>query len=432
MTAQSKTTRQIQTGVVIYGSVVVLGTIVFQMLIVAMGWLAYDISRSPIPLGIIGLIQFFPSLLLFLVFGRIADIYERRKIVILARLFTASGSALLFVLLSFHQVSLMALYFTALLLGLANTVEGPAAAVLLSDIVGVQDLARSVARISSLRQLAKVAGPALGGLLYTIHGDGIFCFGIATLLSALSVLLLGWLRIPEAENINPRNGVGESGIFSGLRYVWRQEILFSAMSLDLVAVFFGSVTILLPIFAKEVFHTDAFGLGILRSAPALGSLLMASHLSRNSIGERAGRKLICAVAIFGIATCVFAFSRKLPFALLTLMVIGAANSVSVITRQTLVQVLTPLSFRGRVVAVSQVFTTAANQLGDLESGFATAYLGLFPTVFLGGATSLLVAVAWFYLFPKLRSLGRITPSLLDQNDEVSHSDLYFSLRGSRI
>jgi MFS family permease len=259
---------------------------------------------------------------------------------------------------------------------------------------------RAVAAAASTTQLATICGPALGGFLYVL--DPTVPYGVSCALYVTSMLLLAFVRIERlAATRTPMN---LEAFFAGISYIRRNSIVLGAISLDLFAVLFGGATALLPIFADEVFHVGPQGLGILRAAPAIGALLIAAVLTHRPLTRRVGRIMFVSVACFGVATIVFALSRSLALSLLALAVLGASDSVSVVIRMTLVQLETPDAMRGRVNAVSLLFSGTSNQLGDFRAGVMAAWLGIIPAVLVGGVGILLVVLIWTRLFP---ALGRV-------------------------
>ncbi|MBV9998205.1 MAG: MFS transporter [Verrucomicrobia bacterium] len=380
-----------------------LGGLGWQMQTVAMGWLVYSLSHRPFALGIIGLMGFLPSVALALVTGHLADVIDRRKI-LLASYGVMTGCAL--ALISFTALGIAIiwpLYVLALLIGSARAFANPASQALLANLVQPGRLGNAIALSSSAWQLASVAGPALGGLLYAFGGTMVF--GAVAALFLVCLLLLVFLRTPRQQV--PRSQTTWKTLVAGIHYIWARPVIFGAISLDLFAVLFGGATALLPIYARDLYHAGPWGLGLLRSMPALGALLMAGIIAHRPLGRRTGLRMFQAVAVFGLATIGFGLSPSLAFALPFLFVLGASDMVSVVIRQTLVQADTPDAMRGRVAAVNSVFIGASNELGEFESGTVAALIGTVPSVVAGGLGTLLVVGLWMLWFPELRRRDRL-------------------------
>jgi MFS family permease len=369
-----------------------------QIQTVAVAWLVYDTSGSALSLGLVGLASFLPSIALVLVTGLVADRYSRRWILIIvfsAMMLTSLG------LLS--QVyagvpSLWPIYVLVVAFGAARAFGNPAAQATVPALVPEGDLANAIAWNSSVMQGATIAGPAAGGILYAIHPTAPFigsavCFG-------LSALLIAALRLRPATA--KREPVTWSRLIAGLVFLRTRPILLGAISLDLFAVLLGGATALMPIFARDVFHVGPWGLGLLRSMPAVGALTMAIVLAHSSLlARRAGLRMLQAVGIFGLATIGFGLSTNFGLTLVLLAILGAADMVSVVVRQTLVQAETPDDLRGRVAAVNTVFIGASNELGEFESGTLAWLVGPSAAVVIGGIGTFMLAVFWRSWFPDL-------------------------------
>jgi len=365
---------------------------------VAVGWLVYDISRSALSLGLAGLASFLPAIALVLVTGLVADRYSRQWIMLLvlgAMMLTSLG---LLIQVSAGAPSLWAIYALLVAFGAARAFGNPAGQALVPALVPAEDLANAVAWNSSAIQVATIAGPAVGGILYAIHPLAPFmgaalCFGI-------SALLVSLLRLTAATA--KREPVTWSRVVAGLVFLRTKPVLLGAISLDLFAVLLGGATALMPIFARDIFHVGPWGLGLLRSMPAVGAVTMAAVLAHSSLlSNRAGLRMLQAVGIFGLATIGFGLSTNFILTLVLLAVLGAADMVSVVVRQTLVQVETPDELRGRVAAVNAVFIGASNELGEFESGMLAWLIGPVAAVVLGGFGTLSLAVFWRFIFPDL-------------------------------
>ena len=375
----------------------------FQMLAVAVGWQIYDLSRSAMDLGMVGLAGFLPALLFVLVAGHVADRYNRRSIVQLCNV----AQCLIAVALGLASwqgwISREGIFVAAFLLGITKTFGSPTLAAMLPAIVRTDDLPRAVSASSAAMQAAIISGPALGGLAYIGGAEAVY--SITALMYALSALLLGmvaYVHTPPAP-VNKE----DNSVFAGIAFIRRNPVLLGAISLDLFAVLLGGATALLPIFARDILQTGPWGLGLLRAAPAAGALLMSVWLARFPLNRQVGHIMFAAVAVFGFATIVFALSTSLLLSMAALSVLGASDMISVVVRSSLVQLETPDAMRGRVNAVNFLFIGASNQLGEFESGATAALFGLIPAVIIGGAGTLLVVVLWMRWFPALAGRDKL-------------------------
>ncbi|MGA2477217.1 MAG: MFS transporter [Spirochaetia bacterium] len=372
------------------------------MLTVAVGWHVYELTRSAFALGMVGLVQFLPALLLALPGGLAADRLERRSI-LLAGYSLQILVALMLLAISIIPSARAAWIFPVVgLIGVGQAFLGAASQSLVPFLVSQEDFPKAVAWNSSVFQAATIAGPAVGGLLYAF---GPACvYAVSAGCYACSVLLISRLqvRLHVAAAAKP----GLEGLFGGLRFVFSRPLILGAIYLDLFAVLFGGATALLPIYARDILHLGSWGLGLLRSAPALGAAAVALFLARKPMARHAGAKLFACVALFGLMTILFGLSRSFWLSLAALACLGAADMVSVVIRQTLVQINTPDDMRGRVSAVNSVFIGASNQLGEFESGTTAAWLGTVPAAVLGGVGTIVVVSLWALLFPSLRRADR--------------------------
>jgi MFS family permease len=375
-----------------------------QMLMVAIGWRMYELTGSAWDLGLVGLFQFVPALVLALPAGHVADRYHRghvAAICVVAQ--TAAALTLLGAWLGAGGDSRALLLGASVVLGAARTFQMPAQQALLPALVPARMLPRAMAFSAAGIQASVIGGPALGGLLCALGAPVVY--GACALLTAASAWLLAGLQYPR--QAPPREPVTLDTLLAGVRFVWARKPVLGAISLDLFAVLLGGAVALLPIFAKDILHTGPWGLGLLRAAPALGALLMSGWLTRHPPRRRVGRLLLVSVAVFGVCMVVFGLSTQFWLSLLALAVSGAADMVSVVVRQTLVQLETPDAMRGRVSAVNAVFIGASNQLGEFESGATAALLGPVGATVLGGIGTVLVAIGWIRLFPSLASRDRL-------------------------
>lgn len=380
----------------------VAGTAAGQMLMVAVGWQMYDLTASAWDLGLVGLLQFAPALALVLVAGHVVDRHQRARILALcltAQVAVALGLALT---AAAGAMTRDALFAASVALGTVRAFQMPAQQALTPSLVPPQLLARALAFSSAGMQGAIVAGPALGGLVYILGAAATYGFGAA--LFALAALLCLAIRYAHAPRMEP---VSWQRLLAGVHYVGSNKVVLGAISLDLFAVLLGGATALLPMFAKDILHTDTIGLGLLRGAPAVGAFCMSLALTRWPIRRRAGRTLLGAVATFGVATLVFGVATSFGLAMVALAVSGAADMVSVVIRQSLVQLETPDAMRGRVSAVNSVFIGSSNQLGEFESGITAAWFGVVPAVVLGGVGTIVVVLLWIRLFPTLYHADRL-------------------------
>jgi MFS family permease len=380
-----------------------LGTAAQQMLMVAVGWHMYDITGSAWDLGLVGLFQFVPALLLALYAGHVVDQHHRGRI--LAMCLAAQGGVAA-ALLGAHLVghdSRALLLGLSLVLGAVRAFQMPAQQSLTPLLVPPLMLPRAMAFSSAGQQASIIGGPALGGLLF-VAGMGVV-YGASLLLFAAACVLVARLRY--VHNAPQREPVTAATLLAGVRFIWQRKPVLGAVSLDLFAVLLGGAVALLPIYAKEILHTGPWGLGLLRSAPAVGALAMSITLTRTPVERHVGRTLLLAVGAFGLCMVVFGLSTSFIVSLVALAVSGAADMVNVVIRQTLVQLETPDAMRGRVSAVNSIFIGASNQLGEFESGATAALLGPVGSVVAGGVGTVLVALAWFRLFPGLARRDRI-------------------------
>ncbi|HEY2037403.1 MAG TPA: MFS transporter [Steroidobacteraceae bacterium] len=372
---------------------------------VSVGWQVYDLTQSPLVLGIVGLVEFVPMFLLALPAGELADRFDPRRIITLATLLEALSSALLLIFVLTRQTSVLLLFGVILLFGTARGFSGPATRSLLPFLVPPEKLPRALAWGSSVTQLAIIGGPALGGFAYAL-GPAIAYGGalVASLGSALGMLFLGGRRLmPDMAGGASRL----ARVRAGIEFVRSRPVVFGAISLDLFAVLLGGAVSLLPIYARDILHVGPTGLGVLRSAPAFGAALTALYLTRRPVERKVGHTMFAAVVVFGIGTIVFGVSTNFGLSLAALAVTGAADQISVYIRAALVQFATPDALRGRVSSVSTLFISASNELGGFESGVTAALLGTVPAVVLGGVGTLIVAAVCMRAFPPLRTVDRM-------------------------
>jgi MFS family permease len=376
-----------------------------EMQSVAVGWQVYEITRRPLDLGLVGLAQFFPGFLLFLLAGHTADRLPRNRIVAVCYAGFALCSLLLFSFTVHGIGSVRPIYIVVTCIGVVRAFNGPAGQSLMPQLVPAEVFPSAAAWGSTIFNVAIILGPALGGVLYgwtkgakTVYLLAACCF-LGAFLSALFVKL-------QAEQ-RPRESASLRTVLAGFDYLWHNQIVLGAISLDLFAVLLGGAVALLPVYAREILRVGPWGLGILRSAPGVGAVLMALVLAYRPIQRRAGAIMLWGVAVFGLATIVFGVSRSVPLSLFALLLCGGSDMVSVIIRATLVQLNTPNEMRGRVSAVNMLFIGASNEFGQFESGITAQWLGTVPAVVWGGVGTLAVVTAWAVLFPRLRRVDSL-------------------------
>jgi MFS family permease len=377
------------------------GTLGIQVQSVAIGWQVYSRTGNPLDLGWVGLSQFLPLALLSLWAGSVADRVDRKRMLVASRAGFAVGSlALAGLTLAPHEWGILPIYAVLVWLGATRAFAAPASSALLPALVSPVHLPRAIGLSSTTFQVATIAGPAVGGLVYAA-GDAIGAYLFAAASELVSVLLLLSIRraLPRLEVPAER---GLALLLSGVRYVWRQKVLLGAISLDLFAVLLGGAVALMPIFARDILHVGETGLGLLRSAPAVGAAIVAAVLAAFPIRRRAGLFMFGGVALFGLATIAFGLSEHFVLSLVALAVLGGADMISVVIRQSIVQLSTPDAMRGRVASVNMIFIGASNELGELESGVTAAWLGTVRAVVVGGIGTLMVTGLWAVLFPSLR------------------------------
>jgi MFS family permease len=377
-----------------------------QMLMLAVGWHVYELTASAWDLGLVGLLQFAPALPLSLVAGHVIDRHHRGRVLAGCLAVQVVVAALLCAGSATGLISRGMLLGVAAVLGAVRAFQMPAQQALLPSLVLPPRLPRALTLSSAGLQMAIIVGPALGGLLY--GAGAAITYGSSALLFALATGLC--LAIPYRPATSGSGPLTLETLLAGVNFVRRHEVVLGALSLDLFAVLFGGATALLPMFAKDILHVGPSGLGLLRGAPAVGALLMSAALARWPVRRRTGRLLLWAVAVYGAATLGFALSTLFAASLIALAVTGAADMVSVVIRQSLVQLETPEAMRGRVSAVNSIFIGASNQLGEFESGATAAWLGPVGSVWLGGIGTLVVAALWLGLFPALARRDALLPA----------------------
>jgi MFS family permease len=376
-----------------------------EMQSVAVGWQVYEITKRPLDLGLVGLVQFLPGILLFLVSGHVADRYDRLRLILLCYAGYGVNFGLLLYSAARETRNVHFIFAVLFLLGIARAFNGPVTRALLPQLVPEQGFPNAVAWASTTFQVAAILGPAVGGIIYAaFRGPGAV---YAVAISLVVVALACTLKIKTQERLRSREPVNLTSVLAGLRYIWHEKLILGSISLDLFAVFLGGAVALLPVYAREILFTGPRGLGLLRTAPGVGAAVMAIFLAYRPLRRRAGLIMLWCVAGFGLFTILFGISRSLILSLIALFFVGATDMVSVIVRAILIQVATPDEMRGRVNAVDMVFIGASNEFGEFESGLTAQWFGTVPAVVIGGVGTLVVTVIWAWRFPELRKVEQL-------------------------
>jgi MFS family permease len=378
-----------------------LGTLANQMLLLALAWQMYDLTERPLDLGLVGLFQFLPGFLLTIPAGQLVDAIDRRLVLAMSLALQWIVAVVLAAGSYGGWVSRELILGLGVLLGGARALQAPALQALVPTLVPSQQLSRAMAMSSAAMKFAVIAGPAIGGFLYA---SGVFIvYAVCSAFSAVS--LLTTFLIPKTPS-KPREPMTLASMFAGWHFIRTHPVVLGAISLDLVAVLLGGATALLPIYARDILATGPWGLGLLRAAPAVGALVVGFALSRVPLERQVGRRMFVAVAIYGVSTLVFAFSRDFLLSLAMLAIGGGADMVSVVVRQTLVQMRTPDELRGRVSGVNSTFISASNQLGEFRAGTMAEFIGAPGSVIVGALGTLATVGIWLRLFPDLGRLDR--------------------------
>ncbi|WAG79881.1 MFS transporter [Metapseudomonas furukawaii] len=375
----------------------------FQMITVAIGWHIYELTGNVLDLGLVGLVEFLPRVLFMLHTGHVADRFDRRRVAATCQVLQALVAGVLVYAAATDSASRELIFAMAFLFGAARAFEMPATQALLPNIVPPALFPRAVAASASAMQAATIVAPALGGLLYAFGSTWVY--GPTLILYVLACVLMLSLSSNQQRSQGQRASL--DSLLAGIRFIRSRPDILGAISLDLFAVLLGGATALLPVFAKDILLTGPWGLGLLRSAPAVGALLMSFWLARFPIERNVGRIMFTAVGVFGVATIAFGLSTSFWFSLAVLAVLGAADMISMVIRGAFVQLHTPDEMRGRVSAVNGLFIGASNQLGEFESGVTAAWFGTVPAVVMGGVGTLLVTGLWIKLFPTLARRDRL-------------------------
>jgi MFS family permease len=377
-----------------------------QMLSVAIGWYLYDLTGDPLTLGYAGLATFMPIALFTLPGGDLSDRFDRRRILAIAHFAQAACAGVLVYLAATRTVHPWPFYGVLVISGMARAYSAPAVQSFAPFLVPREQFAESVAWSASANRVATIVGPALGGLIYLLGPEAAFaaCLVQSLLVSASMIAI----RTRVAAAIE-KGSTAFSRAIAGLRYVRRQPVVFGAITLDLFAVTLGSITALLPVYARDVLDVGPGGLGAMRSSLALGAVTTALLIAALPAGRlpHGGRAMFVGVAVFGAAILAFGVSTSFALSIAALAVMGAADMISVWVRSTIVQLATPDEMRGRVSAVHMLFVGTSNELGDFRAGAIAAWLGALPAVLAGGVCTLLVTALWARFFPELRRIDRL-------------------------
>jgi MFS family permease len=389
----------------LYAAARVCTTLAVQAQWVAIGFQIYTLTHRTLDLGYVGLARFLPVAGLSLIAGQAADRFDRRAVAMVSTLGFIACAVVFYVLARSKSPSLEALYATILAFGVAGAFFSPAVSALVSSLVPPEHLANAISWQTMLWQLAAVVGPSLGGAIYAYAEAPGPVYLTTALGLCLTVALFAAMRV-RIGRLEQRPASLATAL-AGLRYVFAKKILLGSISLDFFAVFLGGAVALLPVYATDILHIGPRGLGLMRGAMPIGAGLVGAYLTFHPLGRRAGPKMLVCVGLFGLATVAFGLSQSFPLTLVALFVLGAADMVSVVVRKTLEQAATPPEMRGRVSAVNQVFIGASNELGEFESGVTSAWLGVVPSVVLGGIGTVAVVLLWTWLFPELRRVDRL-------------------------
>lgn len=392
----------------------VIGIIAIEMMITAVGWQVYSLTGRELDLGLVGLAQFAPFALLFLVSGVAADRYSRVRIMAACVTLQVACAVAFFALTLTGTITFGLIFLVLVFIGIARAFQAPAQQAIVPTLVPAGTYANAVAWTSSGYQMARILGPAIAGLLIAAGEhwdiDEVLVYGPTALLFIVSAILTFLIRPPT--QIGSREPVSIQTLLAGLKFIWRQKIVLGAISLDLFAVLLGGAVALLPIYAKDILQVGAEGFGILRASFMFGSFLCALTLTQRPIRRWAGKTLLAMVGIFGLGVIVFGASEIFYLSLAALLVMGAADAISVFIRQNIVQLSTQDEMRGRVSAVNAVFIGASNELGEFESGVTAHWWGVVPAVLVGGIGTVVVAIAFARIFPDLRRVDSLDPEEL--------------------
>jgi MFS family permease len=378
-----------------------------EMQSVAVGWQVYEITRSPLDLGLVGLAQFLPNIVLFLLAGHAADRFSRKRVLFICQVGFALCSVALIEISHRGLRDVRPIFAVLVLLGIVRSFNAPAGRSLLPLLVPRELFPRAVAWNATTFQAATILGPAIGGLLYALLRGPTGVYVTSVVASAVATVAL--VRVHLQSTQQRQEDASLRTVLAGLHYIWTHKQILGSISLDLFAVLLGGSVALLPVYAREILHTGPWGLGLLRAAPGFGAATMAILLAYRPLRRRAGAIMLWCVAGFGVFTIVFGISRSLTLSMAALVLVGATDMVSIVVRGTLVQIASPDKVRGRVNAVDMIFIGASNELGEFESGLTAHWFGTVTAVVIGGAGTLLVVGLWAWMFPELRKVDQLTP-----------------------
>jgi len=376
-----------------------------EMQAVAIGWQVYDITRRSLDIGLIGLAQFLPGILLFLVSGHTADRFDRRRVLTFGYAGFATCSALLLAISLSHTQSVRLIYGVSMLVGVVRSFNAPASRGILPLLVPEELFRSAFAWGQTIFEGATILGPAVGGLVYGIFRTPSPVYAAAMVAAASAALSM--LGVIPKYRARIREPFSAKAVLAGLHYIWRERMVLGSISLDMFAVLLGGAVYLLPAFAKDILHSGPLGLGLLRCAPAIGAAVTAVLLAHRPLGRNSGAKMLWCVAGFGAATIFFGISHSMVVSMIALILVGATDMVSVVVRGILIQLVTPNDMRGRVNAVDMIFIGTSNELGGFESGATARIFGTIPAVIIGGVGAIVVTAACAVLFPELRRLDEL-------------------------
>jgi hypothetical protein len=377
----------------------------FMMQGVAVGWQIYELTNNPLDLGLVGLMQFFPLIAMSVIAGQVLDLFDRRVIAGVCQVGKALAALLLAVGTAQGWLGREAMFAILFLSGTARAFEIPTMHSILPGIVPTILLPRAIAASASAQQTAVICGPSIGGLMYALGPTVVYA--TCMLIFVMATLLIGLVQL--APRIEQRKPVTLETLFAGFRYIRQSPIVLGAISLDLFAVLLGGVTALLPIYARDILEAGPWALGLLRSAPAVGALVASIVLARRAIDASAGRIMFSAVGMFGLATVLFGLSSSVALSCLALTIYGASDAISVVIRQSLIQLRTPYDMLGRVMAVNALCTGSSGTLGEFRAGVVAAWLGAVPAALMGGFGAIVVMLVWMWAFPQLRRVDKLAP-----------------------
>jgi len=380
-----------------------LGSFSAQIIGVAVGWQVYDISRDPYDLGLVGLVQFLPAFALVLVTGTVADRFDRRLIMTACIVGEALCALALLVFTAAALRTVLPIFAILVVIGTLRAFFGPAQQALMPTLVPEEDLASAIAWSTSSWQIATVLGPVAGGLLYGVSPQ--IAYGTALVLLAVATFLAAF--VPSPPRLRATEKPSFETLVAGFRYIWNEKVVLGAISFDLFAMLLGGASALLPVYARDILIVGPWGLGLLRAAPGIGSILVAAFLLRHPVRDHAGVIMFICVALVGFFIAVFGASTLVWLSVVALAAMGGFDMVSVYIRETLIQLWTPDVVRGRVSAVNQVFVGASNELGEFRAGLSAGLFGAVPAVILGGLGTIAVAGLWWFWFPQLRRARRL-------------------------